>query len=112
MENIYYVIKRIKDNTYFAGQGTFSNGFHGATIYKDINQAKKTCDRYSNIWKEDFEIITIRIEPICKTFNNKEEINFEANPEIRYTPEQVRKMSSIEVKTNYKAIINSMKYWH
>ena len=42
MENIYYVIKRIKDNTYFAGKGTFSNGFHGATIYKDINQAKKT----------------------------------------------------------------------
>ena len=108
MENIYYVIKRIKDNTYFAGQGTFSNGFHGATIYKDINQAKKTCDRYSNIWKENFEVISIKIEPL----SIKEEINFEADPEIRYTPEQVRKMSSIEVRTNYKAIINSMKYWH
>ena len=108
MENIYYVIKRIKDNTYFTGKGTFSNGFHGATIYKDINQAKKTCTRYSNIWKENFEVISIKIEPL----SIKEEINFEANPEIRYTPEQVRKMSSIEVRTNYKAIINSMKYWH
>lgn len=106
--NIYYVIKRTKDNTYFAGKGTFSNGFHGATIYKDINQAKKTCTRYSNIWKEDFEVISIKIEPL----SIKEEINFEANPEIRYTPEQVRKMSQLEVKTNYKAILESMKYWH
>lgn len=106
--NIYYVIKRIKDNTYFAGKGTFSNGFHGATIYKDINQAKKTCCRYSKMWKEDFEVISIKIEPL----SIKEEINFEANPEIRYTPEQVRKMSQLEVRTNYKAILESMKYWH
>lgn len=108
MENIYYVIKRMKDNTYFAGNGSFSNGFNGATIYKDINQAKKTCSRYSTNWKEDFEVISIKIEAL----SIKEEINFEANPEIRYTPEQVRKMSSLEVRTNYKAIIESMKYWH
>lgn len=107
-DSIYFVIRRISDNTYFGGNGSFCKGFNGANIYKDPKQAEKTCKRYSQNWNEIFDILPIEINIIPPS---KIEDTFESDPRIRFTPEQVGKMSSIEVRTNYKAIMNSMKYW-
>lgn len=103
----YYVIRNKVDGMYFRGKGVNRWGkyFNQATIYRVRGTAESSMRdillrRNST---EDPEIlrIDIRIVPESKPVG---EVPF-------YTSEEVRKMTSKEVRENYRKIVESMRMW-
>ena len=103
----YYVIRNKVDGMYFRGKGVNRWGkyFNQATIYRVRGTAESSMRdillRRNDAEDPEILRVDIRIVPESKPVA---EVPF-------YTPEEVRAMTSKEVRENYKKIIESMKMW-
>ena len=103
----YYVIRNKVDGMYFRGKGVNRWGkyFNQATIFRIRGTAESSLRDIllRRNKEEDPEIlqIDIRIIPETKAVG---EVPF-------YTPDEVRAMTSKEVRENYQKILESMRMW-
>jgi hypothetical protein len=104
----YYVIRNKVDGMYFRGKGVNRWGkyFNQATIYRIKGTAESSLREIllRRNPEEDPEVLQIDIR-IVNEPKPVGEVSF-------YTPEDVRAMSSKEVRENYTRILQSMRMWN